>query len=279
MNIRTHKGNNLYDILKKTVMSGGLALVLFVFVMVYGCRSENDIPDMYIDQRSETLMNGENVIRKQYLDAVEICRSMGKKISGLPEDEVKKLGVSRYQLAITGNKVATRKESWGFRMTGHYHHPGECRFALVYSGDLTVKVPGKTVVYDLDEKKVTKEEQGIPEAFMLPFRPLSETPGAGQEEQQGISGMKRSEGEMYGQPTVTWTRPAGNTEVLWSGGRQWGFSEFPSDSTFAVPGSMVLEKVQKKDHFTIRVKTHRFTVGEPVDQVPFSIPHRPDIHP
>ncbi|MBC9795634.1 hypothetical protein [Sinomicrobium weinanense] len=247
-------------------------LLPLLFLAVLGCSSENTIPDIYVDQISETFMDGENAVRKQYRDNVEICRSLGKKVSGLSEEEVKKLGVRRYQLAITAQQVAFRKESWGYRATGHYYNPGECRFTLVYSGELTVKVPGKTVIYDLAEKTVTEEEQGIPEAFGLPFRPLAETPDTEEMEPEDALNAERSEGEIEGQPTVRWTYPDGSIEVLWSGGRKWGFSEMPSDERFAAPGSMILEKETKKEKYTVKLKTRRFTVGTPIDQGPFTIP-------
>lgn len=282
MDIRDHKGNSLCKTAKTAVVFR-LPLPVFwclplFFLAIFGCSSENTIPDIYVDQASETLLDGENAIRKQYHDAVEICRSLDKKVLGLSEEDIKKLGVRRYQLLITAEKVAFRKESWGYRMTGHYHNPGECRFTLVYSGELTVKVPGRTVIYDLAEETVTEEEEGIPEAFKLPFRALPGTPDAEEMEQRDTLGVKRTEKEVHGQPVVQWTHPDGNEEVLWSGGRAWGFSEMPSENRFAAPGSMVLEKETRKENYTIRLKTRRFTVGSPVDQEPFTIPgHRENL--
>lgn len=250
----------------------GSRLWLLLLLLLYGCHKENTLPDIYVDQTSETLMNGENTIRKQYREAVEICRSLDKKVRELPEEEVEKLGTSRYQLVITSEKIASRKESWGFSMKGHYHNPGECRFSLVYSGDLTVKTPGKTIIYDLDENTIVEEEQGIPEAFGLPFRPLPDMPDAVETKQPDTPEAKRADREVYGQPVAEWTHPDGSVEVLWSGGRQWGFSELPSEEMFAVPGSMILEREQKKENFTTKLKTRRFTVGPPVDMEPFARP-------
>lgn len=221
-----------------------------------------------MDQVLETLNEkGTNMIKEQYVNAVEICESSDKKVQGLSEENMKKLGTKRYQLAITPEKMVIRQESWGFRMTGHHVNPGECRFVLVHQGDLTIKVPGRTIVYDLKENTLTREEQGIPEAFDLPFQALSESG-----EEQDVSGASPTRREFMGQPVVEWVHPEGKTETLWAGGRAWGFSEMPSESMFAVPGSMVLQKEQKKEGYTLRLKTNTFTVGVPVDFKTFALP-------
>ncbi|MGS2764851.1 hypothetical protein [Sinomicrobium sp. M5D2P9] len=243
----------------------GWPLVLLLF---FACQPEKEVPDIYVDQVLETLNEeGENMIKEQYINAVEICRSLDKEIRGLSKEDMEKLGKRRHQLAITSEKMVIRQESWGFRMTGHHVNPGECRFVLVHEGELTVKIPGRTIIYDLKENTLVQEEQGIPEAFGLPFQALIENG-----EEQDISGFSSTRREFMGQPVVQWLHPEGKTETLWTGGREWGFSEMPSGHMFAVPGSMVLQKEQKKEGYVLRLRTNAFTVGIPVDFETFAIP-------
>ena len=226
------------------------------------------MPEIYVDQVMETLDgDGNNVIKKQYNDAVTLCESMGKKISGLSAVELGKLGTRRYQLAIVPGKIVIRQESWGFRMSGEVLNPGECRFELSHQGDLTVKIPGHVVVYDLKEDTLEQEEKGLPEAFGLPFRPVSEEFGeVAPPEVQG------THEEFMGQQVVKWEYPDGATAVIWAEGQPWGFHIGPSEHTFATPGSLVLQKTQKKGNFHLRMTTHSFTVGTPVDFDTFAIP-------
>ncbi|RNL90654.1 hypothetical protein ED312_05615 [Sinomicrobium pectinilyticum] len=246
-------------------MLRGWPVVLLLF---FACQQQKEVPDIYVDQVLETLNEeGGNMIKEQYVNAVEICESSDKKVRGLSEADMDKLGTRRYQLAITPEKIVIRQESWGFRMTGHHVNPGECRFVLVHQGDLTIKIPGRTMVYDLKENTLTEEEQGIPEAFDLPFQALSETG-----EEQDTSGVHSVRREFMGQPVVQWVHNENNIETLWAGGREWGFSEMPSENMFAVPGKMVLQKEQKKEGYVLKLNTRTFTVGIPVDFGTFAIP-------
>ncbi|WP_257669964.1 hypothetical protein [Parapedobacter tibetensis] len=248
--------------------------VFGLMLLLGGCQSDkgNAHPDIYVDQTVQALMDGVNSMQSSYLRAVESAKSSGLLVQELTSDELETLGTQRYQLAITRDRVALRRESWGFTMSGPYHHPGECRFAITYAGTLEIKTPGNTVTYNLGDSTVAEQEAGIPEAFALQFASLSGRPTPEELHkltQTGIHGPKAA--QVLGHPCTTWEYEDGRTVTLWSEGRQWGFNELPAENMHAGPGAIVLASEKKIKQQTIVLRTQTFTVREPIDLTPFTI--------
>ncbi|WP_146746554.1 hypothetical protein [Sinomicrobium soli] len=246
----------------RLLFTGGVVLLLF------SCGTD-EVPDIYVDQRMETVDDdGNNIIRQRYLDAVGICEDAGKKVSGLSKKEIDLLGTRRYRLSIHKDKIVQRVESWGFGMTGHYVNPGECRFELTFEGNLTVRTPGRTVVYDLKDGVISEDEAGIPEAFRLFFEPVPVPKSL----QDSLETMSSEEDILLGQPVLRWTRTDGSRETIWSAGTQWGFWEVPTENMFASTESIVLEAERKRSFYTMRITTQQFTVGAPLPNLEDGLP-------
>ncbi|WP_461533751.1 hypothetical protein [Sinomicrobium sp.] len=247
--------------MSRPIQFNGFVLIgVVVLLQFLSCKSDT-VPDIYIDQLLETVDDtGNNVVKRRYLDAVNICQEAGRKVAKLSAKSQNLLGTRRYRLSVNEKKIVERVESWGFGMTGHYENPDECRFELVYEGSLTVRTPGRTVVYDLKEGTVVDDEAGIPEAFRLFFQPVS----LSKTQRDSLSNVTFEEGVLFDQPVLHWVHANGNRETIWSGGTNWGFLKEPSENINASTESIVLQAKRKGRFYTVRVSTQQFTIGKPM---------------
>lgn len=247
-----------------------IKLSFAMFICLSSCQ-QKEVPDIYVDQKTEVFSGDTNSIKKSYLQALSLAKSTGLAVSSLTNEEFNKVGIRRNQLLITTDTIGEREESWGFSFQGPASNPGQCIFTLTYTGTLSIKTPKSSIKYNLINGEIIEREADLPDAFALYFKSLPSE--ASPEEKENIPSDLRltNKGLLFDQPYIEWTHRDSTVEKIWSNGRKWGFSELPAGKNHATIGSLVLGFEKRIGIQRFRMKTEKLTIGGKVDRSPFSI--------
>ncbi|MGQ4582112.1 hypothetical protein [Lysobacter sp. F60174L2] len=217
------------------------------------------MPPIHVDLLEEPLMAGRNVRRDAYEQALQHCQDAGFPTTPLSPQQAERLGTAHVQLFFSDEVQVLSRQSWNYLMKGVESQ--RCTFQLVSAGLHSRIGPDATIETDLETGETTR---GPTDADRL--QRISEHVDSDQVmETLGYSGPVKM--TVAGQPCARWTAPDGATVCLWSGGRQWGFSdEIDARGCSPAPlstyeSAIVLAQTAPTEGMGCKVTVRRFTVG------------------
>lgn len=216
----------------------------------------SDMPPVQVDQVVELVADGRNLRRQAYGDALQACREAGFQTRPLSEDDVARIGTSRYRLWFSSDLEAIRREDWDFGMADGAG-AGSCLFEVTYSGTQDTWEQGRHVAVDLESGQ-SSDEALEPDALA---RQPAEASAASDE--PGVTGP--ADRQVAGQPCKEWINQSLDTrQCVWSGGAPWGFHDGPEHGYKASRDFIILEQEPLGGNGT-RVTTRSMSAGKAFD--------------
>lgn len=252
--------------------------VLVLGVLLTGCGANTDasssgepaparnMPMIHLEQSAETWLDGANVARASYRQALSACQAAGLPTQALSPDDEALLGTTRYEAWLSAEEEVFRTREWSLAAEGA---SPSCMFRLDVSGMQETQRAAEIVNVDL----ATGERSQSPAAPDALVRYAAED-----EEGDPLHGYtgpgKRT---VAGQPCNVWTEAAGKLEqCVWSAGGPWGFTPGALNDYRPSRDALVLEQ-KPLDGNGIRLTTQRMTVGKPFERGALEAPRAPAI--
>lgn len=252
-------------------------LVVLLGSLLAGCGASPDaaaggdsaparnMPPIHLEQTAETWVDGANVARASYRQALSGCQAAGLPAQALSAADEALLGITRYEVWLSADEEVFRTREW--RLVADGPSPS-CRFRLEVTGLQETQRAAEQVQVDL----------GSGERSQSPSDPDALVRYAAQADEGAAAGYrgpgKRS---VAGQPCNVWTDASGNVEqCVWSAGGPWGFTPGALNDYRPSRYAVVLEQ-RPLDGNGIRLATQRMTVGKPFDRGALEVPRAPTI--
>ncbi|WP_368562954.1 hypothetical protein [Pseudoxanthomonas sp. UTMC 1351] len=214
------------------------------------------MPPIHVSQIVELLSEGENGRRTAYLQALDACQAAGLATTPLAEEDVAKVGQTRYQLWMDAQREVIRQESWDATLKGP---DGTCHFQLGYDGSQETMDAKRYVQVDLATGEKVEEPSSAEAISHFAADPSEDIAPP------GVSGPVRR--QVAGQPCNEWTsQSVGNRQCVWSAGAPWGFTPGAQNDEYRPSRELIVLEQAPISGNGYRVTTETMTVGAAFDQ-------------
>jgi hypothetical protein len=166
-----------------------------------------NLPALHVVLEWENLLHGKNQSREGYEAWVRTCLDAGMPMKELTADEVAKLGTGRVEILMDAQRQLVRQTAWDLK------DGQENQFGVSICNPRVAERAREDAPYGLDQR--------------TPYRPYDKST---EEQLQGAAAVGREylgTANIQGQECKRWRGTLGfpQDECIWSGGRQWGFSD------------------------------------------------------
>ncbi|MDO5505035.1 MAG: hypothetical protein Q4F49_01905 [Pseudoxanthomonas suwonensis] len=219
----------------------------------------------------ERLVAGENHLRKDYDDALEICAAAGWPIEALTPAQVELLGKRRVEVAIDGKRRLVRGTEWATQ------RPTEgigtlCLFTFTESVHEYYDGPDRSVYSVHEDGTVQRQEQPPEDVWPEAGEAVDEDLTVA----EAIGWQRDGEGNVAGQPCTWWRRQTvpGLRICMWNAAKVPGFSQLPSDVCnvdVGVFNDRLPLAQEPADGASCRIRTVRLVTGTQVPGSAFSL--------
>ena len=247
----------------RSLASSGLHCVIpATLLLLGGCdqsdsnarRNVGNLPPVHVDQTVELLLEGSNSARDTYQRTLRNCQAAGMQSRALPEVDVARVGVTRYEAWFEPTREVIRERSWQVVNDGP---AGTCLFRLEMTGLQETTTAQRYEQLDLatGERSV---QPSAPDA-------LSRVPAEREEEEasMGFEGPERK--TVSGQACNEWVnRSSAFRQCVWAGGAAWGFTSGGLNDHRPRRDFIVLEQTPLSGQ-GYKVTTTSITVGQAFD--------------
>lgn len=228
--------------------------------------ASGNVPPIHLDQTAETWLNGANVERSSYQQALAGCEAAGMPTRALSPEDVARLGTTRYEVWISSDEEVFRTRQWRLAADGA---APSCQFRLEVTGMQEVQNASSIVQVDL----ATGERSESSSDAQALTRYAAE-PGESEAAPGWRGAGKRT---VAGQPCNDWSEDGGKVrQCVWSAGGDWGFTPGAMNDHRPSRDLIVLER-EPIDGNGVRLTTQRMTVGKPFDRRALEAPRADSI--